>query len=423
MRDGGFPTSVDTRVITPEELTQLLEQEHISSSTLSAKDTNTSLPKAEVQEVSVENEVDALYAHIVEKAQALLEEPLEEEQKPAYQVKTEEDLTSIRETLVQFQEEYCREQGEKPTLHILNKELSAIDVLYRRILEKAWKQPEAFLSDPEALSTREEFRQAFDAMLFLQLKHVLSLEGLTPEDCVQVEALRAAIGYKRAALGLGVKSASLGLKRDHDTLENTEWYNGVAQVKGELEGIRAGKGKLFLSDNMFATGGSFIGMIERFVEGGNNEWQIPVTQIHILSAMASPEGLMAVKNKYPEIAITTIAQHNRLNEKGYIMDYTPSGELEAWGDCGDEYFGGYSGKMEDAQSLVQYLDSIGLPDEDFVLIMKRQCEVWEEQGLYKDLVEMLWELLSSIEQGHSPFFYEKIRERIHHNFAFFQKTS
>ena len=69
MRDGGFPTSVDTRVITPEELTQLLEQEHISSSTLSAKDTNTSLPKAEVQKVSVENEVDALYAHIVEKAQ------------------------------------------------------------------------------------------------------------------------------------------------------------------------------------------------------------------------------------------------------------------------------------------------------------------------------------------------------------------
>ncbi|MFX5952792.1 uracil phosphoribosyltransferase, partial [Acinetobacter baumannii] len=77
-------------------------------------------------------------------------------------------------------------------------------------------------------------------------------------------------------------------------------------------------------DPMLATGGSAVAAISLFAK-------LKVSELHLVSFVASPEGIKRVQEAYPHVAITTAAIDDCLNEHGYI--------IPGLGDAGDRLFG------------------------------------------------------------------------------------
>jgi uracil phosphoribosyltransferase len=77
-------------------------------------------------------------------------------------------------------------------------------------------------------------------------------------------------------------------------------------------------------DPMLATGNSAIAAVSRLKEEG-------VTSIKFVCLLASPEGLKALTETHPDVAITTAAIDSHLNDHGYIVP--------GLGDAGDRLFG------------------------------------------------------------------------------------
>jgi uracil phosphoribosyltransferase len=75
---------------------------------------------------------------------------------------------------------------------------------------------------------------------------------------------------------------------------------------------------------MLATGGSAIDAIRRLKEDG-------YTSIRLMCLVASPQGVKAVSEAYPDVEIFLAALDEGLNEKNYI--------LPGLGDAGDRIFG------------------------------------------------------------------------------------
>lgn len=82
---------------------------------------------------------------------------------------------------------------------------------------------------------------------------------------------------------------------------------------------------LIIADPMLATGASLIEAIKDLLTNGKP------TQMHIVVAIASPEGVKAIQEAYPEAEIWIGALDRGLTEKGYI---TPG-----LGDAGDLSYG------------------------------------------------------------------------------------
>jgi uracil phosphoribosyltransferase len=55
------------------------------------------------------------------------------------------------------------------------------------------------------------------------------------------------------------------------------------------------------------------------------------TQIILISVIAAPEGLAAIKKKFPRVKINFVMEDEKLNTKKFI--------LPGLGDFGDRYFG------------------------------------------------------------------------------------
>lgn len=86
-----------------------------------------------------------------------------------------------------------------------------------------------------------------------------------------------------------------------------------------------GNRPLIVADPMLATGASLIEALKDLLGNGTP------TQIHIVAAIASRQGVEAVKNAYPEAALWVAALDEELTAKGYI---TPG-----LGDAGDLSYG------------------------------------------------------------------------------------
>lgn len=83
---------------------------------------------------------------------------------------------------------------------------------------------------------------------------------------------------------------------------------------------------VFLLDPMLATGGSAMMAVEVLLSRGVQE-----KNIFFLNLVASPEGITAFQDKYPQVKIITGAIDEKLNAEKYIVP--------GLGDFGDRYYG------------------------------------------------------------------------------------
>ncbi len=181
----------------------------------------------------------------------------------------------------------------------------------------------------------KEFRELVDEIALLMAYEVtrdMPLESVEvetpmgPATCKTISGkkigvvpiLRAGLGMVNGILRLipAAKVGHIGVYRDPESLKPVEYYCKLPTDINERE--------LIVVDPMLATGGSAIAAI-RFIKnrGGRN--------IKLMSLIAAPEGVEAVKEAHPDIDIFTAAVDERLNDHGYI--------IPGLGDAGDRLFG------------------------------------------------------------------------------------
>jgi uracil phosphoribosyltransferase len=137
-----------------------------------------------------------------------------------------------------------------------------------------------------------------------------------PLVCVPI--LRAGLGLLDGILPLVPEAvvAHVGIKRNEETALPHAYY---ANLPTNLSGA-----DVFLLDPMLATGGSACEAARQLKEAG-------ALRITMLCVVSCPEGLAAMKQAHPEVAIFTAAIDAGLNDQCYIVP--------GLGDAGDRYFG------------------------------------------------------------------------------------
>lgn len=108
----------------------------------------------------------------------------------------------------------------------------------------------------------------------------------------------------------------LGMVRDEQSLNPESYLEKIPSRLGHFEVI--------VCDPMLATGGSAIAAGRLLEKRG-------AKRIKFVHALASPEGVRALRKAFPKAPIITAALDNCLNEKGYIVP--------GLGDAGDRCFG------------------------------------------------------------------------------------
>lgn len=129
--------------------------------------------------------------------------------------------------------------------------------------------------------------------------------------------LRAGLGMVDGLLSLipAARVGHIGMYRDEETCQPVFYYYKMPAEKDRL---------VIVTDPMLATGGSAIDAIRRLKEDG-------YTSIRLMCLVASPQGVKAVSEAYPDVEIFLAALDEGLNDKNYI--------LPGLGDAGDRIFG------------------------------------------------------------------------------------
>jgi uracil phosphoribosyltransferase len=138
------------------------------------------------------------------------------------------------------------------------------------------------------------------------------------EQVLLVPILRAGLGMVEGILHLipSAKVGHIGVYRDEKTLCPVEYYCKLPPGAGSM--------RVFLLDPMLATGGSIAHAIDLLKAKG-------IRAITVVSVIAAPEGLEALRLAHPDAKIYVAMLDQRLNDRGYI--------LPGLGDCGDRLFG------------------------------------------------------------------------------------
>jgi len=136
-------------------------------------------------------------------------------------------------------------------------------------------------------------------------------------EIVLVPVLRAGLGMLSILqLIPHARVGFIGLKREETTLRAVFYHKSFPKNLEQFEVI--------LIDPMLATGGSAVAAIDLLVEQG-------AKRIRLVNLVAAPEGIRAVRKKYPRVPVFTAAVDKKLDEKGFI--------LPGLGDAGDRLFG------------------------------------------------------------------------------------
>jgi len=132
-----------------------------------------------------------------------------------------------------------------------------------------------------------------------------------------VPILRAGLGMVEgiSALIPSARIGHVGLYRDHATLRPVSYYFKVPGDPGR---------DFFVLDPMLATGGSAVAAVQSLKDNG-------AKRIRFLCLVAAPEGVHAMLDAHPDVAVYAAALDRELNEHGYI--------LPGLGDAGDRIFG------------------------------------------------------------------------------------
>ncbi len=139
-----------------------------------------------------------------------------------------------------------------------------------------------------------------------------------------VPILRAGLGMVEGTWRLLPQAEvwHLGLYRDERTLQPVSYYNKLP-VAPTVE-------LCLVLDPMLATGGSAIAAVDVLKQWG-------VARIKFVGLLGAPEGIAALHERHPDVAIHVAAIDERLTGAG---DVFPSGYIwPGLGDAGDRQFG------------------------------------------------------------------------------------
>ena len=135
-----------------------------------------------------------------------------------------------------------------------------------------------------------------------------------------VPVLRAGLGMASGVLRVlpEARVGHLGVQRDEDTLRPAQYYRKLPPDVAETE--------VLLIDPMLATGGSAVAAADLLKAAG-----VRGGSLRMLCLVAAPEGVRALHEAHPDVAIYTAAVDRELDENGYIRP--------GLGDAGDRVFG------------------------------------------------------------------------------------
>ena len=204
-----------------------------------------------------------------------------------------------------------------PELHVVDHPLVAHKLTQMRRDTTSSERFRRLLTETSLLMTYEVTRE-------LALRDVRITTPLTQTDQPELVAEPVVISILRAGNGLldgvlqvlpSARVGHVGLYRDHETLEAVEYYCKFPPLEGRMA---------IVVDPMLATGNSAIAALDRVMAGNPSA-------IRFLCLLAAPEGIAALHDAHPEVAIWTAAVDECLNEVGYIVP--------GLGDAGDRIFG------------------------------------------------------------------------------------
>ena len=137
-------------------------------------------------------------------------------------------------------------------------------------------------------------------------------------EVILVPVLRAGLGMLPSILQLipNARVGFIGLKRNEETLEANAYHKSLPE---DLSGF-----EIILIDPMLATGGSALAALDLIFERR-------AEHVRLVNLVAAPEGIQAVRARYPKLPIFTAAIDQKLNAKGFIVP--------GLGDAGDRIFG------------------------------------------------------------------------------------
>ena len=139
------------------------------------------------------------------------------------------------------------------------------------------------------------------------------------QSIVIVPILRAGLGLVEGFIKFlpDAEKGHIGLYRDEQTYKPVEYLCKLPKVKN----------KLFITlDPMLATGNSFIEAINLIKRSG-----VKISNIMLVSLLASPEGLKNVQKTHPHLKIFTASVDSGLDKNKFI--------IPGLGDAGDRYMG------------------------------------------------------------------------------------
>jgi len=198
----------------------------------------------------------------------------------------------------------------------------AIDLYLTKLRDKHTDR-EGFQQNAHMISNL----MAQQTLLHIKTKDVEIETPVTPTDglervqeVVLVPILRAGITMLPAFLHYfpGSDIAIVGLKRDEKTAIAHRYYDNFPPLNKNQQ--------IIILDPMIATGGTGLATLNLLQEKG-----IEQKQILFISIVSAPEGIAAIKSKFPDITIITAATDEKLNDKKFIVP--------GLGDFGDRYFG------------------------------------------------------------------------------------
>jgi len=137
-------------------------------------------------------------------------------------------------------------------------------------------------------------------------------------EVLLVPVLRAGLGMLDGILRLipHARVGFLGLRREESTLEAAFYHESLPAGLERFE--------VLVMDPMLATGGSALKALDRLTQAG-------ARRLRMIHLVAAPEGIRAVRSRYPRVPVFTAAIDRGLNERGFI--------LPGLGDAGDRLFG------------------------------------------------------------------------------------
>lgn len=142
-------------------------------------------------------------------------------------------------------------------------------------------------------------------------------QGRRIADLVAVPILRAGLGMLDAVTDTfpAVSVGYIGLERDEETLEPTEYYEKLPPLESK---------PVLLLDPMLATGGSAVRAARSILSRRPSS-------LRMICVVAAPEGAEAMEAAHPAVNVYAAALDRELNDLGYI--------LPGIGDFGDRLYG------------------------------------------------------------------------------------